>query len=56
MNEETTSETILIVYGNFSVSGITGNKAFSTKAPWPISLLFGPRIGAVSPDENGGQL
>ena len=24
---------ILIVYGNFSTSGITGNKAFSTKAP-----------------------
>src|SRR3989344_2759888 len=54
--EETTSETILIVYGNFSTSGNIGNNAFSTKAPCPISLLLGPRIGAVSPDENGGKL
>ena len=34
-----------IVYGKSTFGGITGTNAFSAKAPWPISLLFGPLIG-----------
>ena len=36
------SETTRIVYGNVSASGITGSRARSASAPWPMSRRFGP--------------
>src|SRR3989339_277011 len=50
------SETRRIVYGKTSLSGITGTKALSAKAPCPISLLEAPRRGFASPVEKGGKL
>ena len=34
----------------------SANGKRSARAPWPISLLPGPRIGFTSPTENGGKL
>ena len=50
------SETTRIVYGNVSASGMTGMRARSASAPWPMSRRFGPRMKPVSPTENGGKL
>ena len=50
------SETTRIVYGNVSASGMTGSRARSASAPWPMSRRFGPRMKPVSPTENGGKL
>ena len=44
------------MYGNSSFEGITGSKALSAKAPWPISLLPGPLDGLASPTLYGGKL
>ena len=38
--DDNTSLTTQIVYGKIDLSGITGFKAFSAKAPCPISRLF----------------
>ena len=54
--DDKTSETTLIVYGNSSESGITGIKALSARAPWPISRLPGDLDGFVSPTQNPGKL
>src|SRR3989338_6147775 len=54
--DESTSETSRMVYGNFSLSGKTGIKARSARAPWPISLRLGPLTGPVSPTEKLGKL
>ncbi|GAI59631.1 unnamed protein product [marine sediment metagenome] len=53
-----TEEAILMVeaYGNLSSSGIIGLRAFSARAPCPISLLLGPLRGLVSPILKGGKL
>ena len=50
------SETSRIVYGNSSAVGMTGTRARSASAPWPMSRRFGPRMKPVSPTENGGKL
>ena len=47
--DDNTSDTTLIEYGNSSSDGSTGTKAFSAKAPCPISLLPGPLDGLASP-------
>ena len=44
-----------IVYGNFSLSGMTGKSALSARSPWPISRRFGPRSILMSPVANGGK-
>ncbi len=50
--EDIVSDTTRIVYGNSSLLvGTTGSKAFSAKAPWPISRRPGPRLGFASPTE-----
>ena len=54
--DDNISDTTLIAYGNSSSDGITGTKAFSAKAPCPISLLPGPRDGLASPTEYEGKL
>mgnify|MGYP001606701784 CR=1 FL=1 len=54
--EDSTSVTILMVYGNLSTSGITESNAFSAKIPCPISLRPGPRMGFTSPGAYGGKL
>ncbi len=54
--EANTSETSKLVYGKTSLAGKTGTKAFSAKAPCPISRRPGPRIGRTSPTEYGGKL
>ena len=51
-----TSETMRIVYGKSSSAGMTGSRARSARAPWPMSRRFGPRMNPVSPTENGGKL
>src|SRR3954470_8173655 len=50
------SETIRMVYGKSGLDGRTATSARSTRAPWPMSRRLGPRIGRVSPTENGGKL
>src|SRR4249919_2803054 len=50
------SETMRIVYGKLVSAGITGSTARSASAPCPISRRPGPRMGRVSPTENGGKL
>ncbi len=50
------SETIRIVYGNFSSSGMMGRSARSASAPWPISRRPAPRRKRTSPTEKGGKL
>src|SRR5690349_13136096 len=50
------SETMRIVYGNVVSAGMTGSTERSASAPWPISRRPGPRMGRVSPTENGGKL
>ena len=54
--EDNTSDTTLIVYGKVSLSGITGIKALSARAPCPISRLPGDLDGLVSPTQNPGKL
>ena len=54
--EDSTSDTRRSVYGNSSMEGTTGTKAFSANAPCPISRRFGPRMKPVSPVEYGGKL
>src|SRR3989344_708097 len=54
--EERISETTLTVYGNSSLFGISGLRAFSASAPCPMSRLPGPRNERASPTENGGKL
>ena len=54
--ELNTSDTNLIVYGNSASEGISGSKALSAKAPWPISLLPGPLNGLTSPTLYAGKL
>src|SRR3989338_221068 len=54
--EAKASETIRIVYGNLSFGGMTGARAFSARAPWPIILRLVPPILPVSPVEKGGKL
>ena len=49
--EETTSETTRMAYGNSSTDGITGSRAFSASAPWPISRRPGERAALASPTE-----
>ena len=44
-----TSETRRMVYGNSSMEGMTGTRARSARAPWPISRRPGLRIGRASP-------
>ena len=44
------------MYGKVSLSGITGIRALSAKAPWPISRLPGDLDGLVSPTQNPGKL
>ena len=39
-----------------SLEGITGTRARSARAPWPISRREVLRTGAASPVENGGKL
>ena len=51
-----TSDTRRRAYGNSSSGGITGKRARSAKAPWPISRRPGLRIGLVSPTLYGGKL
>ena len=47
----------LFLNGKSSFVGITGRRAFSANAPWPIILLFvPPPLLPVSPVENGGKL
>jgi hypothetical protein len=50
------SETTRIVYGKSSCDGITGTRARSASAPWPMSRRLGPRMKPASPTENGGKL
>src|SRR3989338_3925555 len=47
--EDKISETTRIVYGNSSLLGIKFRKAFSARAPCPISRRPGPRKEPVSP-------
>ena len=54
--ELSTSETSRSAYGNSSLSGITGSRARSASAPWPISRRLGPRMKPTSPVEKGGKL
>ena len=54
--DERVSETSRMVYGKVSFDGTTARRAFSASAPWPISRRPGPRMGRVSPTENGGKL
>src|SRR3989344_7380103 len=54
--DDKTSETTLMAYGNPSFLGITGSRAFSAKAPWPISRRPGAPTLPVSPTEYGGKL
>ena len=49
--DESTSDTSRSVYGNSSMSGMTGTSAFSARAPCPISRRLGPRMKPVSPVE-----
>ena len=49
--DSSVSETILIVYGKSSASGMTASSALCASAPWPMSLRFGPRMKPVSPTE-----
>src|SRR3989344_8177215 len=49
--EDKISDTILMVYGKFSWEGISGVRALSASAPWPISRRPGPRMGLTSPTE-----
>ena len=49
--EDSTSDTRRSVYGNSSMLGMTGTRAFSANAPCPISRRFGPRMKPVSPVE-----
>ena len=51
-----TSETSRSVYGNSSSGGITGSRARSASAPWPISRRRGEPTRPVSPVEYGGKL
>ena len=53
---ERSRDTMRMVYGNLSSSGIMRTSARSARAPWPISRRPGPRSGLVSPVENGGKL
>jgi hypothetical protein len=50
------SDTMRIVYGKLVSAGITGSTERSASAPCPISRRPGPRMGRVSPTENGGKL
>ena len=45
-----------MLYGNSSFDGNTGTRAFSAKAPCPISRLPGPREVFASPTEYPGKL
>ena len=54
--EASTSDTSRMVYGNSSIPGITGNSAFSARAPWPTSRRRGPRMNPASPVQKGGKL
>ena len=54
--EDRTSETSRSVYGKSDSGGITGSKARSARAPWPISRRDALRIGLTSPVEKGGKL
>ena len=55
--DSSVSETMRMVYGNFSsLRDHPRTRARSARAPWPISRRPGPRIGFVSPVENGGKL
>ena len=49
--EETTSETTRMAYGNSSTDGMTGSRAFSASAPWPISRRPGLLDAFASPTE-----
>ena len=51
-----TSDTRRSVYGKSSKLGMTGIRARSASAPWPISRRFGPLMKPVSPVEKGGKL
>ena len=44
------------VYGKSSGAGRTASSLLAAKAPWPISLLPGPRMGLISPTRKGGKL
>src|SRR3989344_2211827 len=50
------SETIRMVYGNFSLSGKIARSAFSASAPCPVIRRLNPPTRPVSPTENGGKL
>src|SRR3990167_7569312 len=50
------SETMRIVYGNFSLVGSTARNAFSARAPCPVIRRLNPPTRPVSPTENGGKL
>ena len=54
--ELNTSDTRRSEYGNSSSEGITGLKALSASAPWPISRLPGLLLGLASPTEKPGKL
>src|SRR3989338_8610160 len=54
--EAKASETRRMVYGNFSIGGMTGMSAFSASAPWPIMRRLVEPMRPVSPVENGGKL
>ena len=54
--DSNTSDTTLIVYGNSSSDGRTCDRAFSPRAPCPISLLPGAPYLPVSPTLNCGKL
>jgi len=54
--DSSTSETIRMVYGKFSLEGRTGRIALSAKAPCPISLRLGDLNGETSPVQKGGKL
>ena len=54
--DSSVSETIRIVYGKSSASGITASSARCASAPWPMSRRRGPVMRPVSPTEYGGKL
>ena len=50
------SDTMRIVYGNFSLLGSIGRNARQASLPWPISRRPGEPMRRTSPTEYGGKL
>ena len=50
------SDTMRIVYGNFSLPGSSGRSARQASLPWPISRRPGEPMRRTSPTAYGGML